>query len=182
MNAYFALMSLLGLFGLWVVVYYLWPDFRNDAFREDIFSVRDEMFEYASRGSVSFDHPAYTLLRSRMNALLRHGHNLTLTRLVVINATIRDAKSEMFGAWRAAVEQLPITTQEALNDFDLRTTIFVFQHVIYASLFRYLLLRPFMFFIRIRVIANYATVTSSVEQLESATIEEESLVSEPVTA
>jgi len=50
----------MGLFGLWIVVNYLWRDFRNDAFREDIFSVRDEMFLYAAQNNISFDDPAYT--------------------------------------------------------------------------------------------------------------------------
>jgi len=32
--------SLLGLFDLWIAPFYLWWDFRNDAYREDILSVK----------------------------------------------------------------------------------------------------------------------------------------------
>jgi hypothetical protein len=173
--------SLLGILGLWVVVFYLWPDYRNDAFRDDIFNLRDEMFLYAAQGNISFDHPAYTRLRSRMNALLRHGNSLTLTRLLILHATCKDAKSEWFSAWETAMKELPEKTRMELEAFALRTTIFVLQHLIYNSFLRYLLVRPFMYFIKIRVVIETPKVKSNVERLESAALEEDAL-DEPALA
>ena len=167
------LISLLGLMGLWVAAYYLWPDFRNDAFRDDIFSVRDEMFRYAAEGNVSFSDPAYTILRLRMNALLRHGLDMTLVRLLILRATCKNVRSESFIAWQTALGKLPLETRSKLEEFDFRTTIFVFQHVLYASLFRYLLVRPFMTFIDVRVLSKSSKVKCSVERLETASLEEE---------
>lgn len=168
-----ALESLLGLFGLWIVVYYLWRDFRNDSYREDIFSVRDEMFLYAADGNIPFDHPAYTLLRTRMNGLLRHGHELTLTRLLILLAVYDNVRSLSFSAWERAVEQLPDKTRERMKDFNLRINIFVLQHLVYLSFFRYIALRPLMFVIRIRDVMDRPHVTNTVERLETATLEEE---------
>jgi hypothetical protein len=165
--------SLLGLFGLWIGICYLWRDFRNDSYREDIFSVRDEMFLYAAEGKISFDHPAYALLRLRMNRLLRHGLELTMTRLLILSLICDDVRSDSFNTWERAVEQLPDVTREQFKDFNLRINIFVFQHVLYLSFFRYLLLRPLMNGIRVRDVMEKPHVVTTVEKLESATLEEE---------
>lgn len=173
--------SLLGLLGLWIALFYLWRDFRNDAYREDIFTVRDEMFLYAADGNISFDDPAYTLLRARMNGLLRHGHELTLTRLFIVLAVCRDARNESFEAWRRTVEQLPVETRKRVIDFNLRVNIFVFQHLLYVSFFRYLLFRPLMSGIRVRDVMERPHVVTTVQRLESATLDEEG-VCEPAVA
>ena len=173
--------SLLGLLGLWVALFYLWRDFRNDAYREDIFSVRDEMFLYAADGNISFDDPAYTLLRTRMNGLLRHGHELTLTRLFILSAVCRDARNESLEAWQRAVEQLPVETRKEIIDFNLRVNIFVFQHLLYVSFFRYLVFRPLMSLVRVRDVMERPQLVTTVQKLESATLEEEE-VCEPAVA
>jgi len=165
--------SILGLFGLWIAIFYLWRDFRNDSYREDIFAVRDEMFLYAADGNIPFDHRAYTLLRARMNGLLRHGHELTMTRLLILLAVYDEVRSESFNAWERAVEQLPDETRKHMKDFNLKVNIFVLQHLIYLSFLRYLLFRPFMRGIHVRDVMERPHVVTTVEKLESATLEEE---------
>lgn len=175
MNFDIAIRSVLALFFLWIVVNYLWPDFRCDAFREDIFSVRDEMFLYAVQGNISFDHPAYTTLRNRMNTILRHAHEFTLTRLVLVLLTRDNQKNEEIVRWEKAVNDLPADTQAKMKDFNLRFAIFVLQHLFYYSFFRYMIFRPLMLFVNVRVREVIASpkVASGVEQLESKTLDEE---------
>src|SRR5260221_5334180 len=175
MNPETALISVLALFGLWIAVYYLWRDYRSDAFREDIFSVRDEMFLWAARRNISFDHPAYRILRDRMNVLLRHAHEFTLTRMAIILTTHSAEKSEILMRWEAAVEELPEETQEKIREFNARVAIFVLQHVVYYSFFRYMVLRPITFFVKVRVrkVFESPKVASGVERLESETVEKE---------
>lgn len=174
MNPDIALRSVLALFALWIAVYYLWRDYRSDSFREDIFSVRDRMFLWAAQGNIGFDHPAYRILRDRMNVLLRHAHEFTLTRMVLILATHSTEKPEILVEWEAAVEELPKETQDAMKEFNACVAIFVLQHVIYYSFFRYMALRPLMFFVKVRhVVAESPRVVSGVERLESETVEKE---------
>jgi hypothetical protein len=178
-----AITSVVGLFGLWIAVYYLWRDFRNDAFRDDIFSVRDRMFLYAAQGNISFEHPAYTILRNRMNALLRHGHEFTLTRLVLLLATGNVEKDQALIAWESALAELPSETQEKLKDFNVCVTIFVLQHVVFFSFFRYIILRPAMFLVHLPQVIKSPKVANTVETLESATIERDlRKLGEPVAA
>src|ERR1039457_4111930 len=63
--------------GLVVVVFWLWPCVRLDVFRQKMFAVRDELFDYAESGKIGFNHPAYRLLRQSMNGFIRYGHRLT---------------------------------------------------------------------------------------------------------
>lgn len=175
MNPDIALRSVLALFALWIAVYYLWRDFRNDTFREDIFSVRDDMFLYAAQGNISFDHQAYTILRNRMNGLLRHGHEFTLTRMALVLATHTIVKPEALIRWEAAVEELPKETQDKMKEFNVCVAIFVLQHVVFYSFFRYMALRPLMFLIQVRKVVESPKVASGVERLESETLERDRL-------
>jgi hypothetical protein len=175
--------SVLALFALWIAVYYLWPDFRHDSFREDIFSVRDEMFLYAAQGNIDFGNPAYTILRDRMNGLLRHGHDFTLTRMALIMSTHSSIKSDSIAQWEAAVNELPADTQAKMRDFNIRVAIFVLQHVVFYSFFRYMMVRPLMFLVKLREVIKSPKVASGVERLESKTLEQEARpVRHPLTA
>lgn len=169
-----AIESLLGLVGLWVAICYLWRDFRTDSYREDIFSVRDEMFLYAVDEDL-FNHPAHTLLRARMNGLLRHGQELTMTRLLILLAVYdrRVCRSESFEAWERALEELPAKARERFRDFNMKVNVYVAIHVVYLSLFRYLVLRPFATGMSVQHVLKTPHVVKTVEKLESATLDEE---------
>jgi len=176
MNFYIALKSILGLFGLWFFVYYLWRDYRLDAFRDHIFTIRDRMFLYAVNGNIRLDHPAYTILRNRMNVLLRYGHAFTLTRMFLVVISHDRSKSDSIVKWEAAVEKLPKETRRKMKEFNLCVAVAVFQHIVFNSFFRYVILRPFAFFLKplqFREIVDRPKVVLTVEHLESDALEEE---------
>jgi hypothetical protein len=66
----------------WLMVLFLKlvPEVRLDGFRQDMFAVRDEFFDYAAAGNIGFDDPAYRLLRQLMNGYIRYAHHLTFFR------------------------------------------------------------------------------------------------------
>ena len=64
--------SAILLMGLGVILFWLWPSVRLDCFRQEMFAIRDELFDYASSGRVSFSHPGYRLLRQSMNGFIRY--------------------------------------------------------------------------------------------------------------
>jgi len=166
------LLSVLGLILLWVGVFYLWQDFRHDAFREDIFSLRDEMFLYAAHGNIAFNHPAYTLMRTRMNALLRHGHDLTLFRMGILAVTHKEDPGTS-ARLEEAIAQLPSSIQKTMRMYNVRVLIFVLQHVLYSSFLRYIAFRPFMRGVKIHDVIGTPVVAREVEKLESETIAED---------
>jgi hypothetical protein len=75
--------SLLTLIVLAFVIFALWPWQRIDLFRQQMFAVRDELFDFAADGKISFDEPAYTELRELMNGFIRYAHNLTPFRILM---------------------------------------------------------------------------------------------------
>jgi hypothetical protein len=176
MNPDIALWSTLALFALWIAVYYLWRDYRNDSFREHVFSIRDRMFLYAAQGNISFDNPAYKILRDRMNGLLRHGHEFTLSRMALILAAHPMEKPDVLLRWEAAVGELPQATQVKMKEFNVCVAVAVLQHVVYCSFFRYMTLRPLMFLfhlrkLRLREIVESPKLASGVERLENESLE-----------
>ena len=174
MNAEVVLKSVLGLMIFWFFIYYLWRDYRIDSFRDDIFSIRDRMFLYAANGNIRFEHPAYALLRDRMNTVLRYGHAFTMNRMFIALATHKKMpKGEAITRWEQAVEELPNETQRRMKEFNTCFAVSLIQHMVYLSFFRYIVVRPFMFIVNpFQVnkgvwVAERPQVVSSVERLES---------------
>jgi hypothetical protein len=177
-----ALWSAFGLLCLWIFIFVLWNDYRLDAFRDHVFSIRQELFFYAANGSVAFDHPAYVMLRYRMNVILRYGDEFTLTKAVLakfiqpIAAVKRSQES-----WELALQSLPSETCQTLRGFSTALSVAVLQLMAYRSFFLYLLLRPFMPTVKIgNFIKRNPSVKSTVERVETeALLKESRKYSEP---
>jgi hypothetical protein len=94
-----------------VVLFKFWSDARLDAFRQRMFQLRDELFDYAADGSISFDDPAYRLLRQSMNGAIRYAHHLTFFRVCVTMIEIQLAvyvpKRDWSQDWQLALKRLP---------------------------------------------------------------------------
>ena len=95
----------LSLLGLWVWFFWLYRDYRIDAYRQRVFALRNELWDYAAAGHISFDDPAYLVVRNRMNGLIRFAHLLSLTWLL--------------GAfWARALRPFPELEAEAHKEFE----------------------------------------------------------------
>lgn len=73
----------LVLFVVWLVWYQFWIPSRVDSFRQRLFELRDELFEYAKAGNREFTDPAYVNLRRAINALIRYGHRVTISKILI---------------------------------------------------------------------------------------------------
>jgi hypothetical protein len=170
MNPYIALQSILGLIALWFFIVYGWRNLRLDSFRNDVFEIRDEMFLYAAQGNVRFDHPAYTMLRSRMNVVLRYAHEFTLTKVCVVLLT-QDLTNKPFAGWQSEVDTLAPEIQEKMREFNRRVAEAMLCHMIYSPFLLYLLVRPFRTLFKSLVVQEAAgersNVVLTVERLEA---------------
>jgi hypothetical protein len=177
MNAEIVLKSVLALLGLWFFQVYFWRDFRLDSFRDHVFSIRDRMFMFAASGGIGFDHPAYSMLRNRMNVVLRYTHEFTLTRMIVVVAT-QDlgTKDNPFWKWREAVKSLPAEVQGKMKEFDACLAVAMLQHMVFSSFFLYLPIRPLMFLLKpleVRAVVEQPKLVSGVERLEADALEQD---------
>lgn len=69
---------------LWIFYFWFYQRYTVDNTRQELFAIRDEMFDFAAAGNISFDHPAYIMLRRTMNGMIRFSHKLNLITLIAI--------------------------------------------------------------------------------------------------
>jgi hypothetical protein len=175
-----AIKSALGLLFLWFFLAYLWRDYRIDAFRDHVFSIRDRLFMFAASGGIGFEDPAYTILRYRMNVVLRYAHEFTLFRVFAISVmNPLPVKNLDRARWEEAVNNVESEyARNQLHNFNTILVIAILQLMVYRSFFLYVLLRPIMEIVRTRdvfrdVLIKAPRVESKVEQLESEALDED---------
>ena len=126
--------SLLTLIVLSFVVFGLWPAQRTDLFRQQMFGLRDELFDYAADGKIAFDDPAYMLLRQLMNGFIRYAHNLTPYRTFLAFLRWKCGSglpaNTWTESWNQAVSKLPdAESRTALQKFHSRASALVLSHL-----------------------------------------------------
>ncbi len=131
------LTSLISL-ALLLFILRLWATLRLDEFRQSMFALRDEMFDYAADGNISFDDPAYTLLRKSMNGFIRYAHHLTFFRLSVMMIYWWIFKNtpptNWWDSWTSALENVPnCEVRRDLQCFHQRANRLVGDRVIFGS-------------------------------------------------
>ena len=177
----FAVVVALSLFVLFRVL----PTYRVDSFRQKMFCVRDELFDFAAQGKVSFDNPAYILLRQQMNALIRYGHQLTVFRMLmtyVINTASRKGpKTSWSAVWEPSLERInDEEVRSQLKKYHERAVMIAIKHLIWGSpaLWLGMLLTAIVISVRgaatgLRQILKTAAKTVLVGPLDRRQIEEE---------
>ena len=68
---------------LWYLYAWLYKDYTVDLYRQKIFELRDDLFDFAADGHIGFNHPAYCVLRRTMNGHIRFSHRINLLALFV---------------------------------------------------------------------------------------------------
>ena len=119
--------SILSLIVFVILVFSLWPLQRTDLFRQQMFAVRDELFDFAADNNISFEDPAYVLLRQLFNGFIRYAHNLTPYRVLMSfprwKFSTRKPAEEWTVLWTTALEQVENEeTKRALRQFHSRAT------------------------------------------------------------
>jgi hypothetical protein len=89
-----ALYSTISLALLAVLAMHCLRDLAVDWFRQDMFAVRDEIFDLAAKGELSFDDPVYGLLRTTMNGFIRFGHRVSLLTIFSASSVLRRANNQ----------------------------------------------------------------------------------------
>lgn len=116
MAAFVSLFSLAGL----LVLLRLYRDYTVDRFRQEMFALRDEVFDFAASGGIAFRHPAYGTLRLTMNGFVRWADRLRLMDVVFLRLMSRRDVGEntKFDAdWERALDSLDDTSRRRMNEF-----------------------------------------------------------------
>jgi hypothetical protein len=133
-----AISSWISILGLVVLVFWLYRSYRIAKFRQEMFALRDELFDAADAGLLSFDAPAYGMLRSTMNGYIRFGHRLSVLHLLVFWVLSRPAalrsKGESFDVqWASAMESAPSEARQSLSRFRTKMEMLLIKHIVLNS-------------------------------------------------
>jgi len=80
------LFSILTLLSLWVFWTYLWKEYAISLLREELFSLREQLFNLAHKErKIAFDSVVYRSLEITLNGTIRFGHSLSLIKLFIFN-------------------------------------------------------------------------------------------------
>ncbi len=107
--------SLLALAGLWYLLFWLYRDFRLDVFRQELFALRDRLFDLSTNQSLNYDHPAYGTLRRTINGFIRFGHRLTLNQVILLVIVSRYRRTQVVHSFDARWERVVVNLPEPLR-------------------------------------------------------------------
>jgi hypothetical protein len=127
-----------SLFGIWLLVYVLFKDYRLDVLRQRLFDLRGELFDYAAGGAIDFAHPAYGMLRTRINRLIRFAHRFTSAQLVLSLSLGRvpvDPLQDPLQEWRSALSTVDdAAVRERLLAFNRKMLAILVWHLVSGSI------------------------------------------------
>lgn len=144
------LMSGLLLVALWWLYFVEYKRYRCDRTRQELFTIRDELFMKAASGLIPFNSPAYCITRSTLNGMIRFTHELGIMKTVMIyfiNKRYESADTNRYvSKLNAAVNELPAPAKKAVLDAQYRMHLIFISHLIHNSLLLTITLQPIWYF------------------------------------
>jgi hypothetical protein len=132
-----ALSSLLSLLGICYLFFWRYRTFRVDYFRQELFELRDELFDFADEGNLDFNHPAYGILRSTLNGYIRFGHRLTLWHAIFLGIFLQRADKDEVKSfdkvWENSIKHLDASTTGHLVEYRKRMDKIAFRHFLISA-------------------------------------------------
>lgn len=129
------LVGICALGACWMLWFYFVKEERVDAFREELFTIRKDLFMLAATGQISFDEKAYSELRYLINGMLRFGHNISV-RGSFIASQLQDkdpGARNAYNEWQNSLKVCPRKVQEELNAIHRRMFRCYMNHLVRGS-------------------------------------------------
>ncbi len=82
---------------LLVALFKLWRDCQTDELRQELFQIRDELFDFARQREGGLDNPAYQWARVVLNSFIRYGHRFSVVRILLTAVMQMVAPAEKSG-------------------------------------------------------------------------------------
>lgn len=123
---------------IWWLFAFLWRDYRIDKCRQNLFAIRDELFDFANEDNISFRHPAYGMLRSTINGSIQYSHRVGLLEFLFFGFIGRTKNSEELtgrftAKWRDALSDLDEPTRKQMLQFRHRVHLVIVEQVVFTS-------------------------------------------------
>lgn len=108
---------------------------RVDRLRQQVFALRDELFDRARKGEIRFDSAAYMATRTLLNGMIRFSHRISFSRLFAFRMLMTErakdgAPDDLASAMNASSE----ADRELCKAFILHANVLVLRHVMSSPL------------------------------------------------
>jgi AcrR family transcriptional regulator len=124
MTSIYSAISLILL--VWLV-FFAYQAYRVDKLRQDLFTIRDELFDAALDGKISVDDQAYKVSRQMMNGMIRFAHRLSIPSLFAFAVLMPSSRSTIA---RQSINELLNSAKPESRELVLRYLTSVNQRVI----------------------------------------------------
>jgi hypothetical protein len=114
--------SWIGAMAIFYLMTSIYPKCLVDRYRQHLFEVRDDLFIYAAKGNIGFDHRAYANLRMMLNGAIRFADRFSFTYVASMFVLLRsiqfdDTESDKFSEdLRSSIAELPEEVQAYLQN------------------------------------------------------------------
>lgn len=145
-----SLSTIVSLSILLIGVFYFHRNYFDDAFRQKMFNLRNELFDWADEGGIAFDNPAYVLLRQVMNGYLSYAHRMSLLHLFLLGRVTRktgefeQAANSFQAKWEKALESTTLEQKAKLLEIKKRLTLEAWIHTVRVSPFALTIILAFL--------------------------------------
>ena len=151
-----ALQSLISIAALMFLVFVLYNSYREDVLRQELFEIRDRLFDDARAGRISFDSKAYRAARTVLNGLLRFAHRVSLARfLVALNLLKPSDLARSESMLESAMASSSGEDRELCMRYIMKANLAVATHLMRSPFFLVVLL-PFASYVFARMGINLA--------------------------
>lgn len=146
---------------LWVLYFWLYRDYRLDYFRQQLFALRDELFDIALAGELQFEGRAYGLLRTTINGTIQYGHQLGFLQLLCAwwftkDDLLRKQNVEAYKLrWESACAELSPEAAAKVRAIRQRLHFLIIQQVVFTSFILFVTLLAFVFAILLRCVQQW---------------------------
>lgn len=131
--------SLVSIFAIWLLVFFVFRPWRVDYTRQRLFVVRHELFMFAARGKIAFDHPAYEMLRSTINGFIRFADLFGIINVALNQAVFSTKRGKAFEQslrreWAEANKDLSPEVVNALSEIRQKVHFIMFDHALISPI------------------------------------------------
>jgi hypothetical protein len=145
----FLAVGVIGLLGLAL----LYRDYRVDKLRDDLFSLRDELFDYAVSEQL-IDNPGYRRLRNIINSTIQFAHKISFLGLLsymLLEKLIpeKERRIDPVEEWLRSIDVLPEKQKQHLIRVHLDMFVLIIQFMADVSLLLRLILG--MVYVRVTI-------------------------------
>ena len=129
--------TLISILILGYLFFWCYRSYSLARFRQDVFDLRDQLFDHAYKGLISFEHPAYGMLRSTLNGFLRFAHTLSFWQIFIFIIIVRKEKMSLPHSyeeeWEKVTRDLDDEIKTQLNQYLGALHFSILKHLIFSS-------------------------------------------------